>query len=127
MKTKQDRPKFLNLLKIRLPVTGINSIAHRISGALLFLSIPGLIYLFNLSLKNTESFNQMLLLTQGVCFKAILTLMVWATGHHVLSGIRFLLTDIDVGASLVVATRFAWAINVAGALIFLIAGYLIWS
>jgi len=44
------RPVYLNLLKIRLPVTGMVSFAHRVSGVLLFLFIPYAVYLFDLSL-----------------------------------------------------------------------------
>lgn len=126
MKTKHKRPKFLNLLQIRLPVTGVNSIAHRISGTLLFLAIPGLIYLFNLSVKDATSFTQFTLIIDSLYFKFILTVLAWAIGHHILAGIRFLLTDIDVGTSLTVSRRFAWVINIAGLVILLLVAYRIW-
>ena len=126
MKTKQKRPKFLNLLQIRLPVTGVNSIAHRVSGALLFLAIPGFIYLFNLSLKDAQTFAQYTQIIHGVNFKLILTILAWAMGHHLLAGIRFLLTDIDVGTSLPVSKRFAWVVNIAGIVVFIFVGYGIW-
>ena len=126
MKTIQKRPKFLNLLQIRLPVTGINSIAHRISGALLFLAIPSLIYLFNLSLKDQASFQQLIQISQSMYFRIIITLLAWAIGHHVLAGIRFLLTDIDVGTSLGVAKRIAWIVNISGLIIFIFIAYWIW-
>ena len=126
MKTKHNRPKFLNLLQIRLPVTGVNSIAHRISGALLFLAIPGLIYLFNLSVKDTSSFAQFVQIIDSLYFKVIITVLAWAIGHHILAGIRFLLTDVDIGTSLTVSRRFAWVINLAGLLIFLLIAYRIW-
>ena len=127
MITKQKRPKFLNLLQIRLPVTGVNSIAHRISGALLFLAIPGLIYLFHLSLKDAQSYEYLKGIVSGVCFKVIVTILAWAVGHHVLAGIRFLLTDIDIGASLIVAQRLAWVVNIAGLVIFLCLAWWIWT
>lgn len=126
MKTKQNRPKFLNLLQIRLPVTGVNSIAHRISGALLFLAIPGLIYLFNLSVKDATSFAQFTQIIHSLYFKIIITVLAWAIGHHILAGIRFLLTDVDVGTSLAVSKRFAWVINIAGLVILLLIAYRIW-
>ena len=126
MKTIQKRPKFLNLLQIRLPVTGVNSIAHRVSGALLFLAIPGLVYLFNLSLKDQESFEQLIQISQSACFRIIMTVLAWAIGHHVLAGIRFLLTDIDVGTSLGIAKRIAWVVNISGVIIFVLIAYWIW-
>ncbi len=127
MKTQQKRPKFLNLFQIHLPVTGINSIAHRISGALLFLAIPGMIYLFNLSLKDAASFEQFTIIIHSVCFKTVMTLLAWAMGHHLFAGIRFLLTDIDVGSSLMAARRLALVANIAGVLVLILIGYLIWS
>ena len=127
MKTKQKRPKFLNLLQIRLPVTGVNSIAHRISGALLFLAVPGFIYLFNLSLKDAESFAQFTQIIQSTCFKLVVTVLAWAIGHHLLAGIRFLLTDLDVGTSLAASRRFAWSVNIAGVVVFVLIAMRVWS
>ena len=46
--TKEDtRPVFINLLRINLPITGIVSILHRISGFILFFSFPFLVWLLN--------------------------------------------------------------------------------
>jgi succinate dehydrogenase / fumarate reductase cytochrome b subunit len=126
MITKQKRPKFLNLVRIHLPVTGVNSFAHRVSGALLFLSVPLIIYCFNLSVRDVASFEQLKTLVMTPLFKVSLTLFAWALGHHLLAGIRFLLTEIDVATSLSAAKMFAWIINISGVIIFLTAGYLIW-
>jgi succinate dehydrogenase / fumarate reductase cytochrome b subunit len=126
MITKQKRPKFLNILRIRLPVTGVNSFAHRVSGALLFLSVPLFIYCFNLSIRDAMSFEQLQNLLASPVFKTALTILAWAIGHHMLAGIRFLLTEVGVATSLDAARRFAWIVNVLGVIIFLLAGYCIW-
>lgn len=126
MITKQKRPKFLNLFRIRLPVTGVNSIAHRVSGGLLFLSVPLFIYCFNLSLRDATSFEQLETMLTTPYFKVVLTVLAWAIGHHMLAGVRFLLTEIDIATSLDAAKRFAWIVNVSGVIIFLLAGYFIW-
>ena len=52
---KQPRPQFRNLnfpllLTYRLPLPGLVSIMHRISGAALFLALPLLLWMFDLSL-----------------------------------------------------------------------------
>ena len=52
--TKQ-RPKHLALHEIRLPLAGFASILHRVSGAGLFLLLPLLIWLLQLSLGSTQS------------------------------------------------------------------------
>jgi len=126
MITKQKRPKFLNLLRIHLPVTGVNSFAHRVSGAMLFLAIPILIYCFNLSIRDAASFEVLRELIATPLFKLIFTLLAWALGHHLLAGIRFLLAEIDIATSLPAAKLFAWIVNIAGIIIFLIIGFMIW-
>ncbi len=120
MITKQKRPKFLNLLKIHLPVTGVNSIAHRISGALLFLAIPAVIYLFGLSIKSEQGFTYLMTLMDSMPFKLAILVLAWAIGHHLLAGIRFLLTDLDIATSLKAARMTAWIVNISGIVIFLI-------
>ena len=126
MLAKQKRPKFLNLLRIHLPVTGVNSFAHRVSGALLFLAIPLFIYCFNLSIRDAASFEQLRTLSTTPIFKLILTVLAWAVGHHLLAGIRFLLTEVDVTTSLKSARIASWIINIAGVFVFLYVGYRIW-
>ncbi|MDR2030827.1 MAG: succinate dehydrogenase, cytochrome b556 subunit, partial [Azoarcus sp.] len=42
---RKQRPKYLNVVRIRLPLPGIVSILHRVSGAGLFLLLPFLLYL----------------------------------------------------------------------------------
>jgi len=44
MHSQRSAPVFLNLLRIRFPVGAVTSIAHRLSGLLLFLSFPVLVY-----------------------------------------------------------------------------------
>lgn len=126
MRANQKRPKFLNLLRIHLPVTGVNSFAHRVSGALLFLAVPLFIYCFNLSIRDTASFEQLLSLSTTPIFKLILTVLAWAIGHHLLAGIRFLLTEIDITTALKSARIASWVINIAGVIVFLYVGYCIW-
>ena len=126
MTSQQKRPKFLNLFAIHLPVAGVNSFAHRVSGALLFLSIPLFIYLFGLSLRDVDSFAHMLVLVDSTCIKVLLSVLAWAAAHHLLAGIRFLLTDIGIGIELYIARALAWFVNIAGLLIFLIIVYRIW-
>ena len=105
---KQQRPKFLNLIKIRLPVTGVASILHRISGVLLFLTIPISLYLLQRSVQNAEVYQQVINCLAGPLAKIIAVLFLWAFVHHLLAGFRFLLIDLNVGMSLAVARRSAW-------------------
>ena len=56
MAIKKKRPKNLDLTMIRLPLPGILSILHRISGAVIFLLLPVLLWLFQSSLTSPETF-----------------------------------------------------------------------
>jgi succinate dehydrogenase / fumarate reductase cytochrome b subunit len=89
----------------------VTSIAHRISGVLLFLSLPFLIYLLDLSLQGPEGFDKALATVQNGWFEAGFTLLVWSLLQHLLSGIRFLLIDIGQGVTLQQARRTAWLVN----------------
>ncbi|HAJ92244.1 MAG TPA: succinate dehydrogenase, cytochrome b556 subunit [Gammaproteobacteria bacterium] len=111
MTTQRSAPVYLNLLRIRFPVGAVTSIAHRISGILLFLSLPFLIYLLDLSLQDASGFDQALATMQNGWFKVGFTLLVWSLLHHLLSGIRFLLIDIEQGVTLQQARRSAWLVN----------------
>lgn len=112
MTTQRSAPVYLNLLRIRFPVGAVTSIAHRISGVLLFLSLPFLIYLLELSLRGPDSFKQVLAIVQNCWFEAGFTLIIWSLLHHLLSGIRFLLIDIEQGVALQQARRSAWLVNI---------------
>jgi succinate dehydrogenase / fumarate reductase cytochrome b subunit len=95
--TKQ-RPKYLALNEIRLPLAGFASILHRVSGAGLFLMLPLLIWLLQLSLGSTQANAEMFAAVTGNwVVKLILLGLVWAFLHHFCMGIRILLIDIHVG------------------------------
>ncbi len=126
MSHPDTRPKFLNLLHIRLPVGAVASIAHRISGVLLFLSLPFAAYLLELSLKGQAGFEQVrTVLDQGL-IKLLTILLAWSICHHLLAGIRFLLLDLDIGLNKPSARRMAWMANLLAPLFALALLWRIW-
>lgn len=95
---KKPRPKYLALHEIRLPVAGYASILHRVSGAGLFLMLPLLIWLFQISLDSTQQGSALFAAVTGnILVKLILLGLLWAFLHHFCMGIRILLIDIHVG------------------------------
>ncbi len=94
--TKQ-RPKYLALNEIRLPVPGFVSILHRVSGAGLFLALPFLLCLLQLSLGTAAEFQAFKAIVGHPLAKLVLFGLCWAYVHHFCAGIRFLLLDIHVG------------------------------
>lgn len=112
MKNNAQRPKFLNLLKIHLPVTGIVSINHRLSGIILFFSIPASLYLLQLSLSGKPGFNQAIDYFSLPWVKILLIPLAWSFLHHLFAGFRFLLIDLNLGISLTAARKSAWLVIV---------------
>jgi succinate dehydrogenase / fumarate reductase cytochrome b subunit len=110
MTTRTARPTYLNLLTIRQPVTAVLSILHRLSGVLLFLTIPALIYWLGLSVRSAEGYAEAMALLRHPWVETGAILLVWALTHHLLAGIRFLLLDLDIGLSLRTARGSAWLV-----------------
>ena len=108
MKAHQARPVFLNLLLIRLPVGGVLSILHRVTGVLLVLCIPVQIWFVQLLNAGPQGHARAMQLYDQPGFKAMLFLMAWALIQHSLSGIRHLLLDAGLGYALPVARTTAW-------------------
>ena len=72
-------PKFLNLLQIKLPPGGIASIAHRISGVLMFFAIPLVAWLFGLSLQNEQNYQVVLAYLQSLPVRLLSVVLVWSS------------------------------------------------
>jgi succinate dehydrogenase / fumarate reductase, cytochrome b subunit len=117
---KTSRPVFLNLVKIHLPIAGVMSIIHRVTGVLMVASIPLLIYLFDLSLSSEAGFAEVKALFTGVYIRLILFLFLWGLMHHLLAGIRYLLIDIDIGVDKPLFRQTAWITTLAAPVVALI-------
>ncbi|MCL2830014.1 MAG: succinate dehydrogenase, cytochrome b556 subunit [Betaproteobacteria bacterium] len=96
----KKRPKHLNLLVIRQPLPAILSILHRASGAAIFLLLPVLICMFQMSLTSAETYAAVRGCMNNVLVKIILFGLLWLYMHHFCAGIRFLLLDVHVGVDL---------------------------
>lgn len=110
MTNENQRPVHLNLLKIRLPIAGIMSIMHRVSGLVLALVIPWLLYLMDISLAGEAGFAESKQLLQTPLMTIIVFLMIWALLHHFLAGIRYLLLDVDIGVEKPLYRQSAWVV-----------------
>jgi len=112
MNTAQQRPVHLNLFKIRLPIGAIMSIIHRITGVAMFLAVPFLIYLMDLSLISEQGYQQARAIVHAPLGIVLLFGLMWGLSHHLLAGIRYLLIDIDVGVEKPQARHSALAVTV---------------
>lgn len=107
----QQKPVFLNLLQIRLPIAGIMSIIHRASGMLMVLLIPISVYLLDLSLADEQGFAAVGSLLHSTPGSFILFLLLWTLLHHLYSGIRYLLIDVEVGVERPAYRYTAWIVT----------------
>jgi succinate dehydrogenase / fumarate reductase cytochrome b subunit len=120
------RPKYLDLIRIRLPVPGLVSILHRISGLGLFLAIPFLLWLLQQSLSSPETYVRYRAIFAQPLIKLILIGLLWALFHHLFAGIRFLLLDVHVGLELKVARASSMLVLAAGVVCAIVCGVLLW-
>ena len=104
----KKRPEFRNinafkdLPSYRLPLAGIVSILHRISGVIMFLLLPFIIWMFDTSLSSEISFakfraafNVGLLGIPGIVWKLLALALIWAYLHHMVAGLRHLWMDVS--------------------------------
>lgn len=119
------RPKNLNLLRIRLPIGGVVSILHRVSGVLLVLALPFGFLLLQQSLQGPEGFAQVIALLGTLPARVSLLFATVLLAHHFFAGVRHLLLDLDVGIGRSSSRLGAWLVlaGVAGAAL-IAGGYL---
>ncbi len=102
------RPEFRNinafkdLPTYRLPAAGIVSILHRISGVLMFVLLPLVMWLFDASISSEISFARLRNAFNngagGVLLKLVALALIWAYLHHFLAGLRHLWMDVSHAA-----------------------------
>ena len=95
---------FADILGYRMPLAGWVSILHRISGALLFVLLPFIIWLLDVSVSSEHSFGRLAALyTTGLWFipawfiKLVTLGLIWAYLHHFCAGLRYLWMDATHG------------------------------
>jgi len=113
---KRRRPLWFNLSPLNLPVPGLVSIFHRVSGALLFILLIWFLYLLDMSLSSESGYAQAGDLLRHPVMKLLAIASIWALLHHMCAGVRHLFLDIDVGTSLHVARRSAFAVFIVSLL-----------
>jgi succinate dehydrogenase / fumarate reductase cytochrome b subunit len=124
--TGKKRPAYLDLRRIKLPLPGMVSILHRISGALLFLALPFLLYVFQASLSSPAAFSS---LKQGLSHplaKLAMLLLAWAAFHHFFAGLRYLALDMHVGAELRQARRSSKLVLAGSLALTVLTGIKLW-
>jgi succinate dehydrogenase / fumarate reductase cytochrome b subunit len=126
MYNNKKQPIYLNLLEIRLPVGGVVSILHRVSGVVLVLALPAVLFLLDLSLQSEQQYQTVTALLATPAMQAAGVVLVWFLAHHLLAGVRHLLLDLDIGIDRDAARRSAWATLGIGLLVAVTMAICVW-
>jgi succinate dehydrogenase / fumarate reductase cytochrome b subunit len=122
----KTRPKYLDLTKIKMPVTAVVSILHRISGFGLFLLLPFLLWLLHSSLASPDSYVRYRAAIGNPLVKVVLIGLLWAYLHHLFAGIRYLALDVHYGVELQPARNTSRAVLAVSLLLTVVLGALLW-
>ncbi|GAA5088308.1 MAG: succinate dehydrogenase, cytochrome b556 subunit [Alcaligenaceae bacterium] len=115
---QKQRPQYRNvsvpqILSYRMPLAARTSILHRISGALLFLSLPVIILpLLAMSLSSEAGFAALSNVFGSPIMKLIVLALVWGYLHHFCAGIRYLALDLGKGNDKYTANKTAASVLV---------------
>jgi succinate dehydrogenase cytochrome b subunit len=121
------RPVYLNLVKIRLPIPGIVSILHRVSGAvLLVFGIPLALLAVQWSLASAESFANLKAVFGHPLVKLVTIGLLWSYLHHFFAGIRYLLLDLHIADDLGPTRKSSVVVMVVSLALTLIIGVRLW-
>lgn len=99
---KKQRPEFRNihvteLSNYRMPLASVVSILHRISGFLIFLALPLILYLFQMSLLSEDTFKYFAGIAAHPLVKLVILALCWAYFQHFCAGVRHLFMDLHLG------------------------------
>lgn len=114
-----------DLMKFSWPITAISSGLHRITGILLFLSVPLCLWAFQQSL-TMNGFIEIKGLFSGIFVKFLVWAILSMLFYHIIAGIRHLLMDAGIGESLEGGRRGSFMALFLGALVAITLGFLIW-
>lgn len=108
----KKRPEFRNINALvdlptyRLPAAGFVSILHRISGLVMFLLLPFVVWMFDRSVSSEISFakfkaafNIGVGFVPGILVQLLALVLIWAYLHHLIAGLRHLYMDANHAVS----------------------------
>ena len=122
----KKRPKHLALHLIKLPLPGFVSILHRVSGLLLFLALPLLLWMLQYSLRSIETYTQLQTVFAHTLFKLLMLGLLWAFLHHFCAGLRYLAIDLDYGVKLAQARASSKVVLAVSLILTVLLGAKLW-
>jgi succinate dehydrogenase / fumarate reductase cytochrome b subunit len=92
--------RLIDAFQYRLPLAGVVSILHRVSGVAMFILLPFVVWLFDVSLSSEISYAEFTSVfiagigfVPGWFFKLVALALIWSYLHHFIAGVRHLWMD----------------------------------
>jgi succinate dehydrogenase / fumarate reductase cytochrome b subunit len=121
------RPKYYDLNLAHLPLPGLLSIFHRISGVLLFFPlIPVGLILLKECLGSPAGYEAWKAFFALTLVKIALLGAVWLFAHHFFAGLRYLALDVHIGVDKAPANASAKLVFALGILTTALIGWRLW-
>ena len=124
---KSNRPVNLDLSTIKLPLSALASITHRVSGVILFVGLIFMFWAFDVSLSSPEGFESVkTTLQENFLAKFVLWGMLTALGYHCLAGVKHIIMDFDIGVNLENGHTMSQVVFILAAVLAVLAGVWVW-
>lgn len=121
------RPVNLDLSTIQFPLPALTSIAHRISGVILFIGLIFAFWALDTSLSSPAGFAAV---SDALAHNFLAKLVAWgllsALAFHFVAGIKHLLMDMDIGVTLEGGVKKAQITVVVSVVLIILAGVWLW-
>lgn len=121
-----QRPVNLDLRTIKLPITAISSILHRITGVILFVGIAVLLYGLDKSLASEQGFAEVKECLTSPLAKFVVWGLLSGLMYHLTAGIRHLIMDLGIGETLEGGKLGAKLVFIISAVLIVLMGVWIW-
>lgn len=125
--SQSNRPVFLNLAQIRLPLNALVSILHRVSGLFMFLTLP-VVYCWLACVLDSPAYmnSQDVSMGDGLWpYLGFVVILAWI--YHALAGVRHLIMDFGYCESLYASRVLSWVVLVVFAAVAVYLGVCLWS
>lgn len=128
----RERPGTMRLVdatQYRLPPAGWVSILHRVSGGLMFVLLPLIVWFFDTSLSSESSYENFIAafvtgigFVPGFVVKLVALALIWAFLHHLIAGVRHVWMDVTHSVSLQQGRTSAIAVLASSLLLTVVLG-----
>jgi succinate dehydrogenase / fumarate reductase cytochrome b subunit len=123
---KTDRPVNLNMFTITLPLVGVLSFIHRVTGMALFVGVAFGLYALDLALSSQAGFAEATALLAEPLARFIFLGLIFSLVYHIVAGVKHIFMDFHIGDSLEAARVNAYVVIVATVVITGVVGALLW-